>query len=75
MKKLYTKPMIATESLSLDSPIAFNCTADFDDVKSLVDLGVFTSDRNCMMLPDADGSIFGSNEICYHSNVTIAFTS
>ncbi len=73
MKKQYTKPMIATESLELDSPIAFNCTADFDDVKSLVNLGVF-ADSTCYILPDADGRIMGT-EICYHSNVQVAFTS
>ena len=76
MKKPYSKPHIAVESLQLDQPIAAGCTADFDDVLSLVELGYFADD-SCK--PDfritIDGPVSGHDTICYHSNVQVAFTS
>ena len=78
MKKSYSKPQIAVESLQLDQPIAAGCTADFDDVRSLVDLGYFTSERNCATEIPTYGPIFpedGHDTICYHSNIQIAFLS
>lgn len=79
MKKVYSKPLIAVEILQLDQPLAAGCTADFDDVRSLMELGYFTSEMSCSIgIPDS-GPIFpeegGHDTICYHSNVQIAFTS
>lgn len=73
MKKVYSKPMISVELLSLDQPIALNCIADKDDVKSLMELGYYTTEMNCN-IKDVDVE-WGNDTICYHSNVQTAFLS
>lgn len=73
MKKVYSKPMISVELLSLDQPIALNCIADKDDVKSLMELGYYTTEMNCN-IKDVDVK-WGNDTICYHSNVQTAFLS
>lgn len=90
MKKTYMKPQIFAESLELDRPIAANCTISKDDYNSLFDLGYFIDTRNCEMYLmagpegvgmsvdwDRDGKADAeySDTLCYHSNVTVAFTS
>lgn len=86
MKKVYTKPLISVEALTLDQPIAANCNADFDDILSLIDLGYFgENDRgySCSsnLLPnggidlDGDGESDWHDTLCYHSNVQTAFLS
>lgn len=77
MKKPYSKPRIAVESMELDQPIAAGCNADFDDVRGLMEMGYFTQEMNCDIQVPASGPIFpdGNDTICYHSNVQIAFTS
>ena len=79
MKKKYSKPQITVEPLKLDQPIAAGCTADFDDIRDLVEMDYFTSEMNCNIQIPASGPIFpeegGHDTICYHSNVQIAFTS
>ena len=61
MKKPYVKPIITVERLMIDQPMAVGCTADFDDMRSLIEMGYFTAE--------------GYDTICYHGNVQTAFTS
>lgn len=75
MKKPYSKPTITVGPIQLDQPIAAGCTADFDDMKSLIDFGYFTMESNCQIQIPREGPINGSDTICYHSNVQVAFTS
>ena len=73
MKKTYSKPTIIVGAIQLDQPIAAGCTADFDDMHSLLDLGYFAD--NACSIPVGDGTLPGYDTICYHSNVQTAFTS
>ena len=75
MKKPYSKPTITVGAIQLDQPIAVGCTADFDDMRSLLELGYFTDERNCTFKISDDGSLPDYDTICYHSNVQTAFTS
>lgn len=75
MKKPYSKPTITVGPIQLDQPIAAGCTADFDDMKSLIELGYFTMEGNCRIPIPGEGPIPGFDTICYHSNVQVAFTS
>ena len=75
MKKPYSKPTITVEPLKLDQPICAGCTADFDDMRSLLEFGYFTAERNCTIQIFGDGNLPGHDTICYHSNVQTAFTS
>lgn len=72
MKQPYSKPIIVTEEIRLDKPIALDCIADFDDVRDLVDLGYFGDSCG---IPFVEGTLPGYDTICYHSNVQKAFTS
>lgn len=73
MKKPYSKPTITVGAIQLDQPIAAGCTADFDDMRALLDLGYF-ADSACS-IQFGDGTLPGYDTICYHSNVQTAFTS
>lgn len=75
MKKPYSKPTITVGAIQLDQPIAVGCTADFDDMRSLLELGYFTAERNCTIPISGDGNLPGYDTICYHSNIQTAFTS
>ena len=75
MKKPYSKPTITVGAIQLDQPIAAGCTADFDDMRSLIKLGYFTLEGACTIPIPGDGPIQGWDTICYHSNVQTAFTS
>lgn len=89
MKKLYSKPLVSVEVLTLDQPIAAICTADPHDMQDLIGFGYFSSDRNCEMWIgggengkggkidwDRDGSWDSTHDsVCYHSNVQSAFLS
>ena len=77
MKKPYSKPTITVGAIQLDQPIAAGCTADFDDMRSLIELGYFTVEGACGIPIPGDGPIPGQgwDTICYHSNVQTAFTS
>lgn len=72
MKKPYVKPMITVERLMIDQPMAVGCSADFDDMNSLIELGYFGD--GCRIIV-GDGPVQGFDTICYHSNVQTAFTS
>ena len=72
MKKPYSKPTITVGAIQLDQPIAAGCTADFDDMRSLIELGYFA---DTCSLPVGDGTLPGYDTICYHSNIQTAFTS
>lgn len=72
MKKPYVKPMITVERLMIDQPMAVGCTADFNDMRSLIELGYFG--EGCS-LKVGDGPVKDHDTICYHSNVQMAFTS
>lgn len=74
MKKPYVKPMITVERLMIDQPMAVGCTADFDDMRSLIEMGYFTAEGNCSN-PVGEGILPGYDTICYHGNVQTAFTS
>lgn len=73
MKKPYSKPTITVEAIQLDRPIAAGCTANRDDMNSLIELGYF-ADSTCGILV-GDGTLPDYDTICYHSNVLTAFTS
>ena len=73
MRKKYIKPMMAVEPLKLDHPIDANCNADYDDIRSLIDLSFFWDDCNFKWQDTTDG--MGHDTVCYHSNVRTAFTS
>lgn len=89
MKKIYTKPLISVEAMTLDQPIAANCSADVADMQSLIELGYFgANDRGvaCGLYileddtVDMDGDKVGDfdfddDTICYHSNVQTPFLS
>ena len=75
MKKPYSKPTITVGAIQLDQPIAVGCTADFDDMRSLLELGYFTAERACGTPVPGEGPIQGWGTICYHSNIQTAFTS
>lgn len=73
MKKPYSKPTITVGAIQLDQPIAAGCTADFDDMRSLIELGYFA---DTCSIPFSDGTLLpGYDTICYHSNIQTAFTS
>lgn len=74
MKKIYTKPQVSAEAMTMDRSIAGNCEANFDDMQALIGFGYFgPNDRGveCGM-EYTDG---GHDTICYHSNVQTAFLS
>lgn len=73
MKKVYSKPLISVEVLTLDQPIALNCAANKDDMNSLIELGYFTEKETCGSIIDAID--WGDDTICYHSNIQQAFLS
>lgn len=87
MKKIYSKPLISVEAMSLDQPIAANCDSTIkDDIEVLMQFGYFmpndsgiTCSQN--LLPtggfdyDSDGIADSHNTVCYHSNVQQAFLS
>lgn len=76
MKKPYSKPTIVVEAFQLDQPIAAGCIADFDDVRSLVELGYFGEGSCSFPFVEGEPSIPPQYDtICYHSNVQVAFTS
>lgn len=75
MKKPYVKPMITVERLMIDQPMAVGCSANLDDMKSLIELGYFTDEGACFKPIPGEGPIQGWDTICYHSNVQTAFTS
>lgn len=75
MKKTYSKPTIIVGAIQLDQPIAAGCSADPDDMSSLLELGCFTAERSCTIQISGDGNLPGYDTICYHSNVQTAFTS
>ena len=72
MKKPYSKPTITVGAIQLDQPIAVGCTANFDDMNSLIELGYFADGCDIVV---GDGTLPGYDTICYHSNVQPAFTS
>ena len=75
MKKPYGKPTITVGAIQLDQPIAVGCTADRDDMRSLLELGYFTAEMNCGIQIYGDGPVQGFDTICYHSNIQTAFMS
>lgn len=91
MKKIYTKPLIVVEEMSLNQGIAtaVNCTADRDDMEELLAMHFF-SDSSCWfklfvgeneyegggMDTDMDGVPDRNHAtVCYHTNMTTAFLS
>ena len=72
MKKPYSKPQIAVETVRLDHPVAGGCIADFEDVNALVGMGYFGDDMGCTTEWIDNGN---HDTICYHSNIQTAFSS
>lgn len=75
MKKPYSKPTIVVEAFQLDQPIAVGCTADYEDMRALLEFGYFAAEGTCSRPVVGDGALPGFDTICYHSNVQVAFTS
>lgn len=88
MKKIYSKPFISVEIMSLDEPIAANCTTSEDDIMVLNMFGIFMDnnrgihcDPRKVLLPNGgvdengDGLSDGHDTLCYNSNIDIAFLS
>lgn len=76
MKQSYSKPKISVELLTLDQPIASNCTTDRADMESLKELtGYFIDDLACSTTVTEGMTIDGHDTICYHSNVNALFYS
>ena len=85
MKKLYKKPLISVEVMSLDRPIADGCNMNPDTLEGLLAVGLFTEKKACLggwvgtdgkMDMDMDHNWdITDDTICYHSNVQIAFKS
>ena len=85
MKKIYSKPLISVEAMTLDQPIAANCDPEIKDViEVLKQFGYFTEAPTCELyhlLPDGgfdttgDGIADEHDTVCYHSNVQQAFIS
>lgn len=77
MKKKYSVPRITIEKMTLDQPVALGCTADYDDMVDLIDLGYFGETQSCSFVLEPGGTVGGSSHdtICYHSNVQTAFLS
>ena len=75
MKKNYTKPQISVETFTMDLPIAAGCTTDPRILADLKAVGYFTDYRGCALnYPEASWGE-GTDTVCYHSNVQIAFES
>ncbi len=74
MKHPYDKPMIFVESLTLDMPIATNCSSDPQDMNDLIGFGYFNADYDCMFDFNDDVD-WGNDTVCVHSSITQAFTS
>lgn len=77
MKKAYTKPQISVEELSLDRPIALNCSKDIlEEMRFLVSWGYFGENDKGLTcsfeMKDMDGD---HDHICYHTSVEQAFLS
>ena len=47
MKKIYKKPLIMVEELTLDHAIAANCDADRPMMESLIEWGYFGIEKTC----------------------------
>lgn len=84
MKKFYSKPLISVEAMTLDQPIATNCTADKDIMEILIEFGYFMDEpeTKCTAFgeggkvdSDFDGDVDEHDTICYHSNIQQAFLS
>ena len=73
MKKAYVKPKITVEDFQLDAPIAANCEANFDDVRSIMEFGYWFEREACST--DMDAVEWGNDTVCYHSNIQTAFLS
>ena len=50
MKKIYKKPLIMVEELTLDQPIASNCDAERPIMESMIDMGYFGLGKACDFL-------------------------
>lgn len=84
MKKVYSKPLISVEEMSLNQSIAtaVNCTADKDIMEILIYFGYFMPDSTCSVVGEGDkvdsnfdGVVDEHDTICYHSNIQTAFLS
>lgn len=84
MKKVYSKPIISVEAMSLDQPIANACDSTLkDEITILMGWGYFMDGKNCTtnLLPTGgfdtnnDGTADSHNTVCYHSNIQKAFIS
>ena len=91
MKKIYKKPLIMVEELTLDHAIAANCDANREIMDSMIEWGYFGIERTCDIrlyekegVPglwqdmDGDGVLEDSgwgDTVCYHSSIGVAFLS
>lgn len=83
MKKMYNKPAVHVELITMDQPIAANCDMDKQDMEDLIAFGYFGVELTCdwTLLPNGGFDYNGDNEpdshdtVCYHSNIQKAFLS
>jgi len=78
MKKNYSKPQIIVEAFTMDQPVARDCVAKYEDIESLIAMGLFGEQdigtvKKCGMIYDE--AMWGNDTVCYHSNVNRAFLS
>lgn len=71
MKRVYERPAVYVEAVGLDKPIALNCTANKDDMWSLIKMGYFND--YCELNVEENPPPYDT--ICYHGNIDTAFTS
>lgn len=81
MKKVYSKPLISVEAMTLDQPIAnVNCEADRTDMQQLLNWNWFSLDRTCDKnildgpegkggYYDYDGDRVADDESLYHDSI------
>ena len=85
MKKIYHKPLISVEEMSLNQSIAtaVNCTANKDDMEVMKMLGYFLDEAECFFTitehgkvdSNFDGVLDEHDTLCYHSNAQTIFMS
>lgn len=58
MKKIYSKPLIFVEELTLDQPNALTCNARKAVMETLLGWSYFNNDRGCdyLIVPGPDGT-------------------
>ncbi len=79
MKRIYGKPTIHVEVMSLDMPVAASCydntNADIIDLKANGWFVVACGDMNLENNKEVWDGLGVADTICYHSNITVTLNS